>query len=76
MLPVHKYVDMQHPQFKDKSDYQIWEVLNFDARLLVMAEYIGDRTEEAIQKLGEKVGEAVIAVMSTNAKVEEEKKTP
>ena len=55
MIPVHKYVDMSHPEFKDKDDFQIWELLNFDARILIMAEYIGDRVEEALLKLGEMV---------------------
>ena len=55
MIPVHKYVDMSHPDFKGKTDFQIWELLNFDARLMVMAEYIGDRVEEAIMKLGQQI---------------------
>lgn len=44
---------------KDKSDYEIWELLNFDARLMVMAEYIGDRVEEAILKLADVINTAV-----------------
>ncbi|RLC38857.1 MAG: hypothetical protein DRH51_07835 [Candidatus Coatesbacteria bacterium] len=59
MIPVKRYVDTEHPQMKDKSDYEIWELLNFDARLMVMAEYIGDRVEEAILKLADVINTAV-----------------
>lgn len=53
MIPVHKYVDISHPEMQGKSDWQLWELLNFDAKMMVITEYIGDRIEEALNKIAQ-----------------------
>lgn len=59
MMPVHKYIDMENDTFRKtydaKGDFGLWELLNFDARMLVMGEYLGDRVAGAIVELGDKL---------------------
>ena len=74
MLPVNKYVDMQHPDFKSKNDFEIWHMLDDTTRLMIGFEYIAERMEKAILELGEKVGAAVIAVTATTVTKQKEKK--
>ena len=66
MINVSKYVDMDAPLFKDKSDFEIWHMMDDTTRMMVAIEYIGDRVEKAIMELGEKVGSAVIAVTTVS----------
>ena len=59
MIPVGKYVDVNHPTMKGKSDFEIWEILNFDAKMIVVTEYMGDRLEDAIDRLASKIVEGL-----------------
>ena len=64
MWQVSKYVDMEAKGFKGKSDFEVWHMLDDTTRQLVFAEYIGDRIEQSVMKLGKTVGSAVLSVMA------------
>lgn len=63
MLPVAKYVNTDNEVMKGKDDWQIWETLNTDARMLVATEYMGDRVHQAISEMGSRLIEAIREMM-------------
>ena len=71
MLPVNKYVNTNNPLFKGKDDVELWELLSGEMRSLVVAEYIGDRIEQAIFDFGKQVG-LVAMQLSKPSKEEKE----
>jgi ABC-type glycerol-3-phosphate transport system permease component len=65
-LKVSKYVDMNNPKFKDKSELELWRMLNNEPELQnwIVANELQETMNSAIMSLGLTVGKAVIAVMS------------
>jgi hypothetical protein len=64
-LKVSKYVDMNNPKFKDKSELELWRMLNNEPELqnFVVANELQQTIHDSIMELGQAVGKAVIAVM-------------
>ena len=67
MIQCSKYVDMTSPQFKDKSDLQIWMNLSPELQQWVAVNHICEVIHNSILELGEKVGSAVIAMMEAKS---------
>ena len=59
MVPVSKYVDVSHPDMKGKTDFELWELLNHDAKMIVVTEYMGDRLQEAMGGLADRIVEGL-----------------
>jgi len=52
MIQVSKYINYKGTPHENLSEWEKWELCNFDAKMLVITEYIGDRVEDAFMKLG------------------------
>jgi len=55
VIPIHKYVDTTHPNFKGKSGRDIWYMLHSDAKLKVIAEFVADVIREEAAKIREEI---------------------
>ncbi len=55
MLPVHKYVDMEADTFKQafdtRGDYGIWGVMDADAKMMVVAEFMADTVRDVLKEV-------------------------
>ena len=60
MLPVHRYVDMGHPQFKGKTDLELWYMMDEVTRNMVFAEYVGEQVREGLDRIGRSVVSSIL----------------
>ena len=47
-IPVRKYIQITDPRLADKSDWELWELLSFEAKMYVAICYIADRIDSTL----------------------------
>jgi len=62
MIQVSKYLDMTHPNFKDKTELELWCMLEDDKQRWVVVNEAAHLVEKFLTDFATKVGKAAMMV--------------